>query len=65
MFSLNMMEISLILARDKLAKHDMEENELESEIHQDIAISYLEYFLEVAEEMNKGDALFICSNKHG
>ena len=65
MYSLNMMEISLILARDKLARHDIEENELESEIHQDIAISYLEYFLEVAEEMNKGDALFICSNKHG
>ena len=50
MYSLNLMEISLNLARDNLARDDISE----SEKHQNMAVTYLQYFLEISEEMNKG-----------
>ena len=50
MYSLNMMEICLILAKDDLTGNDSSE----SEKHQNMAITYLQYFLEISEEMNKG-----------
>ena len=45
MYSLNMVDMSVILARQDITG---------TEEYQDMAVKYLEYFLEISEDMNRG-----------